>query len=39
MSETDLIAPVEYYNQLKGKNIRSIIIYFLGQLLELKKIY
>jgi len=32
MSETDLLAPVEYYNQLKGKNIRSSIIYFLGKL-------
>lgn len=37
MSETDLIAPVEYYNQLKGKNIRSIIIYFLGQLFGIKE--
>ena len=37
MSETDLIAPVQYYNQLKGKNIRSIIIYFLGQLFGIKE--
>jgi hypothetical protein len=37
MSEVDLIAPVEYYNQLKGKNIRSVIGYFLGKLFEIEQ--